>query len=76
MIGAKMDYKVELVAQAFYEADQEGCLWDNEPAAIKEQFREFARNAIRLLNQDIGVLLLALEQSSAEERVEAVRLAA
>ena len=76
MIGATMDYKVELVAQAFYEAGQEGCLWDNEPAVIKEQFREFARNAIRLLNQDIGVLLLALEQSSAEERVEDVRLAA
>jgi hypothetical protein len=38
MIGAKMDYKVELVAQAFYEADQEGCRWDNEPAVIKEQF--------------------------------------
>ena len=71
-----MDYKVELVAQAFHEADQDGCRWDNAPAAIKEQFREFARNAIRLLNQDIGVLLLALEQSSAEERVENVRLAA
>ena len=72
----KMDYKVELVAQAFYEAEQDAHLWDNEPAVIKEQFREFARNAIRLLNQDIGVLLLALEQSSAEERAEAVRLAA
>ena len=67
MIGATMDYKVELVAQAFYEADQEGCRWDNEPAVIKEQFREFARNAIHLLNEDIGVLLLALEQSTAEE---------
>ena len=54
----------------------DGCRWDNEPPAIKEQFREFACNAIRLLNQDIGVLLLALEQSSAEERVEAVRSAA
>ena len=71
-----MDYKVELVAQAFYEADQEGCRWDNEPAAIKEQFREFARNAIRLLNDDIGVLLLSLEQASADERVEDVRVAA
>ncbi len=71
-----MDYKVELVAQAFYEADQEGCLWVNEAAARKEQFQEFARNAISLLNEDIGVLLLALEQSSAEERVEGVRLAA
>jgi hypothetical protein len=76
MIGAKMDHKVELVAQAFYEADQEGCLWDNEPAIIKEQFREFARAAIRLLNQDIGVLLLALESFSADTRVGGRKLAA
>ncbi len=71
-----MDYKVELVAQAFYEAEQEGCLWGNEPAVRKEQFREFARNAINLLNEDIGVLLLALENASAEERVTGTRLAA
>ena len=71
-----MDYKVELVAQAFYEADQEGCLWDNEPAVSKEQFREFARNAINLLDEDIGVLLLALESASADERMEGTRLAA
>ena len=71
-----MDYKVELVAQAFYEADQEGCRWDNEPAALKEQFREFARNAINLLSEDIGVLLLALENASAEERVRGTKLAA
>ena len=64
----KMDYKVELVAQAFYEAEQDAHLWDNEPAVIKEQFRKFARNAINLLNEDIGVLLLALENASAEER--------
>ena len=76
MIGATMDYKVELVAQAFYEADQEGCRWDSEPAARKEQFREFARNAINLLNEDIGVLLLALENASVEERVRGTRLAA
>jgi hypothetical protein len=44
MKGAKMDHKVELVARAFYKADQKACLWDNEPAVCKEQFREFARN--------------------------------
>ena len=64
-----MDYKVELVAQAFYEAEHDiACLWDNEPAACKERFREFARNAINLLNEGIGVLLLALEQSTVRER--------
>jgi hypothetical protein len=68
-----MDYKVEVVAQAFYEADPEAGLWDNEPAMRKEEFREFARNAINLLNDDIGVLLLASENASADERVTRMR---
>ena len=76
MIRAKMDYKVELVAQAFYEAEQQPPLWDNLPAVRKDQIREFARNAINLLNEDIGVLLLALETASAEERMEGTRLSA
>jgi hypothetical protein len=71
-----MNHKVELVAQAFYEADQDAHRWDHESAICKEQFREFARNAINLLNEDIGVLLLALENASAEERVKATKLAA
>ena len=58
-----MDHNVELVAQAFYEADQEVGLWDNEPADCKEQFREFARNVINLVNEDIGV-----PQSARSER--------
>jgi hypothetical protein len=76
VIGAKMDGKVELVAQAFYEAQQDAHLWDNESALCKEQFREFARNAINLLNEDIGVLLLALKKALADERVGCTRLAA
>ena len=66
-----MNYKVELVAQAFYEVEEDESRWDNLPAVRKEQFREFARNAINLLNDDIGVLLLALEDSSADERMRA-----
>jgi hypothetical protein len=73
MIGAKMDHKVELVARAFYKADQKACLWDNEPAVCKEQFREFARNVINLVNEDISVLLPASENASAEERVRSMR---
>ena len=73
MIGATMDHKVELVAQAFYKADQEACLWDNEPAVCKEQFREFARNVINLGNEDISVLLPTSENASAEERVRNMR---
>jgi hypothetical protein len=55
-----MDYKIELVAQAIHEAEQAACLWDNEPAIRKERFREYARNAIDLLDEDINILLLAL----------------
>jgi hypothetical protein len=61
-----MNYKVELVAQAFYEASQGACMWDNEPAVCKEQFREFARNVINLVNEDINVL----PQSASSERRE------
>ena len=68
-----MDHKVELVAQAFYEADPEASLWDNEPAVCKEQFREFARSVINLVNEDISVLLPASENASAEERVRSMR---
>ena len=76
MIRAKMDYKVELVARAFYEAEQQPPLWDNLPAVRKDQIREFARNAINLLNEDIGVLLLALEPATVDKRVNVTRLAA
>jgi hypothetical protein len=64
-----MDCKVELVARAFHEAEHDGCVWDNESASRKERFREYARNAIKLLDEDIGVLLLALEEATAEQRI-------
>lgn len=63
-----MNYRLELVAQALYEAEQPAPMWDNEPTLRKERFREYARNAIKLLGEDIGVLLLALEECRAEER--------
>ncbi|QRM29248.1 hypothetical protein [Microvirga sp. VF16] len=71
-----MDYQVELVARAFYDAEYEDCLWDGEIEAVKQEFREYARNAINLLEEDIGVLLLALERATAEERPERSRAAA
>lgn len=59
-----MDYRIELVARAFYDAEYEGFSWNHEPEILKRQFREYARNAINLLDEDIGVLLLALEQAT------------
>ena len=67
MTSEKMKHRVELVAQAIHEAARTGCLWLNEPAIRRERFREYARNAVNLLDDDIGVLLLALKDATAEE---------
>lgn len=71
-----MDYQVELVARAFYDAEFEDCLWDGEAEIVRQEYREYARNAINLLDDDIGVLLMALETATAEERPERSRAAA
>jgi hypothetical protein len=74
MIGTRTDYKVELVARALYEAEQDTIPWDTLPTVRRSQLREFARNAIHLLDDDIGILLLALEQSTADGRARGMRL--
>jgi hypothetical protein len=76
IVGVEMDYTVELVAQAIHEAKWAVYRWDDEPAIRKDQFREYARNAISLLGEDIGVLLLALQESTAEARLGRPRAAA
>ena len=67
MVKGNLDQRIELVAQAIHAAEPQTCLWDAEPTARKKRFREYARNAIKLLNKDIDVLLLALE-GQAEQR--------
>jgi hypothetical protein len=57
--------RIELVAQAIHEAQQPACSWGAEPAIRREHFRQCARNAIKLLDKDIGVLLLALREATA-----------
>ena len=72
MVSEKMEHRIELVAQAIHETAQTGCLWANEPTIRKERFREYARNAVNLLDDDIGVLLLALkeaQQKTGPERI-------
>jgi hypothetical protein len=64
----EMEHRVELVAQAIHEAQPQACSWDAEPATRREHFRECARNAIKLLDEDIGVLLRALREATAERR--------
>jgi hypothetical protein len=64
-----MRHKVELVARAIHKAEHQDLSWDSEPSARKERFREYARNAVNLLGEDLGVLLLALEEATAGSRM-------
>ena len=70
-----MQHKIELVARAIHKAEHHGLSWDGESSEGKERFREYARNAINLLDNDIGVLLLALEKVTAGKRMRDPRAA-
>jgi hypothetical protein len=70
-----MQHKVELVARAIHKAEYQELSWEGEPSASKERFREYARNAINLLGEDIGVLLLSLEEATAGNRMRDPRAA-
>lgn len=72
MSRSRTDHTVELVARAIYEAEQHARSWDNGSVRSRERSREYARNAIRLLNDDIGVLLFALNEAAAKQRSRAV----
>jgi hypothetical protein len=71
-----MRHKVELVARAIHKAEHQDLSWDSEPTDRKERFREYARNAINLLGEDLGVLLLALEEATTRKRIGDPRAAA
>jgi len=71
-----MQHKIELVARAIHQAEHQELSWESEPSDRKDRFREYARNAIRLLNEDIGVLLLALEEVTPGKRMGEPRAAA
>ncbi|MBL0408472.1 hypothetical protein JKG68_31920 [Microvirga aerilata] len=49
--------QVEHVARTFYEAQEEAPDWDSEPDLIKDEFREYARDAIALLEQHKAQML-------------------
>jgi hypothetical protein len=44
-----VDYQVENVARAFYYAENDAQLWENEAEILKEEFRLYARMAISAL---------------------------
>ncbi len=43
--------QVERVARAFYDAEEDAFLWESEPEILKEEFRQYAREAIALLER-------------------------
>jgi hypothetical protein len=43
--------QVEHVARVFYDAQEEAPDWNSEPEFLKEEFRQYARDAIDLLEQ-------------------------
>ncbi len=49
--------QVEHVARSFYDAQEEAPDWDSEPDFIKDEFREYARDAIALLEQHKAQML-------------------
>ena len=54
VLGAVMDIlrqQVEHVARAFYDVQEETPDWESEPEFLKEEFREYARDALALLEQ-------------------------
>ena len=58
--GHEMNSEIEYVARAFYDAHEDAQLWDHEPEIIKDEFRAFAREAIRILSeQEAGKVLAA-----------------
>jgi hypothetical protein len=49
--GAIMNEQIEYVARAFYDAECDAQVWDREPEILKEEFRQYAREALALLAQ-------------------------
>ncbi len=43
--------QVEYVARAFYDAQAETPEWESEPELLKEEFRQYACDALALLEQ-------------------------
>lgn len=63
-----MEQTVEAVARAIQEAHPQARSWDVETAPRREHFRRCARNAVKLLDEDIGVLLHALREAKEKQK--------
>jgi hypothetical protein len=46
-----MECEIEAVARALYCAEDDAQVWEREPETVRQEFREFARVAMVLLEQ-------------------------
>jgi sensor domain CHASE-containing protein len=46
-----MEYEIEAVARALYDAEDDAQIWEREPEILKAEFRRHARAALELLEQ-------------------------
>jgi hypothetical protein len=46
-----MEYEIEAVARALYDAEDDAQIWEREPEILKAEFRRHARAALALLEQ-------------------------
>ena len=48
--GLVMDFQIECVARALFSAEDNGQSWESAPETLREEFRDLARTALRLLS--------------------------
>jgi len=46
--GVAMNIAIEHVARAFHAVQEDAIAWENEPEILKEEFRNYAREALEL----------------------------
>ena len=46
-----MEYEIEAVARALYDAEDDAKMWEREPEILKAKFSRHARTALELLEE-------------------------
>ena len=68
-----MNYQIELVARAFFDAEYDDAHGSSRRNSSSRSTANTRSNAIDLLHEDIGVLLVALEGAAAEEHTRPIQ---
>jgi hypothetical protein len=73
-LGQIMDYQVENVARAFYYAEEDAQVWENEAEILKKEFRLYARIAISALEDEEQELDEILEAAGTPGEADTIAL--